>query len=330
MTNCSPVKVFPALLLTIVTAVIALSGCARKTETRWQGYLEGEFVYVAAPVAGRLETLAVQRGARVEAGTVLFTLEQQSERAAQRQAEDQWRAAQSRRDDLKKGSRPSEIAALEARVEQARAAAELARLEFVRLQELHKTNVISENDFDRARLNHAQAVRLLDELSSQLETARLGGRPDAIAAAESDVSAAAAAKQRADWIVEQKTQSSPTNALVYDTLYRVGEFVAVGSPVVALLPPANLKVRFFLPEADFATLKAGDSVRVNISGRSAPLIGRVSYLSPQPEYTPPVLYNRENRAKLVFMVEAVFDPNAARDLHPGQPVDVMPEQGGAH
>jgi len=308
----------------LLAALALLSGCHRSRETRWQGYLEGEFVYVAAPVAGTLDQLSVQKGARVEKGAALFTLEQESERAALRQAEDQLRAAEARREDLKKGSRPSELAALEARVEQAQAAAELAKLEYRRLEELHKTSVISENDYDRARLNYAQAVRAQDELVAQLATARLGGRPDAIAAAEADVSAAAAARQRAAWVVEQKTQTSPVAALVYDTLYRAGEFVGAGSPVVSLLPPANLKVRFFLPEAEFAQLKAGDVVRVNLSGRAAPLSARVSYLSPQPEYTPPVLYNRENRTKLVFMVEALFDAHDARDLHPGQPVDVTP------
>jgi HlyD family secretion protein len=305
-----------------VLVLAFLAGCSRSHETRWQGYLEGEFVYVAAPVAGRLEQLAVQKGARVEKDAALFTLEQQSELAAQRQAQDQLRAAQARVEDLKKGSRPSELAALEARVEQARAAAELAKLEFQRLEELHQTSVISESDFDRARLNYTQAVRAQDELMAQLATARLGGRSDAITAAEAEVSAAAAAKQRADWVVDQKTQTAPIEALVYDTLYRPGEFVATGSPVVSLLPPANLKVRFFLPEAEFAKLKAGDVVRVNLSGRATPLNAHVSYLSPQPEYTPPVLYNRENRAKLVFMVEAMFDAGDARDLHPGQPVDV--------
>lgn len=311
------------VLMPMLASVFALvAGCHRPHETRWQGYLEGEFVYVAAPVAGRLEHLSVQKGARVEKGAALFTLEQESERAALRQAEDQLRAAEARREDLKKGSRPSELAALEARVEQARAAAELAKLEYQRLDELHKTSVISENDYDRARLNYAQAVRAQDELIAQLATARLGGRPDAIAAAEAEVSAAAAAKQRAEWVVEQKTQAAPAAALVYDTLYRPGEFVAAGSPIVSLLPPANLKVRFFLPEGAFAQLKAGDVVQVNLTGRTAPLRARVSYLSPQPEYTPPVLYNRENRTKLVFMVEALFDASDARDLHPGQPVDV--------
>lgn len=301
--------------------LLAFSGCGRSTETRWQGYLEGEFVYVAAPLAGRLEQLAVAKGATVEKGAVLFSLERAAELAAQQQAADQLRAARARLDDLRKGSRPSEIAALEARVEQAKAAAELTKLEFERLGALHETQVISENDYDRARLAHEQAARLLDELSAQLATARLGGRADAIAAVEAEVSAAMAAKERADWAVEQKQQTAMVGGLVYDTLYREGEFVLAGTPVVSLLPPENLKVRFFVPEADFAQLKVGETVNVAITGRPA-FAARVSYLSPRPEYTPPVLYNRENRAKLVFMVEAVFDPANAPALHPGQPVDV--------
>lgn len=279
-------------------------------------------MYVASPLAGRVEKLAVARGARVEAGTLLFALEREAELAAQSQTADQLRAAQARLEDLKKGLRPEEIASLQARLEQARAGAELARLEFERVKSLHQTSVVSENDFDRARLNHDQAVRLTEELSAQLATAKLGSRPDVIAAAEADVSAARAAKQRADWSVDQKTQVAPQAALVYDTLYRAGEFASAGSPVVALLPPDTMKARFFVPEADFSKLKAGDSVDVMMTGKPA-LKARVTYLSPKPEYTPPILYNRENRAKLVFLVEAVFSAADARDLHPGQPVDVV-------
>jgi len=323
MKNYLPVNLSHGLRILGATMVIVLAGCSHPHETRWQGYFEGEFVYVASPLAGQLQVLAVQKGARVEAGALLFTLEHSAELAAQRQATDQLRAVQARLEDLKKGSRPSEIAALEARVDQARASAELAKLDFVRLDALHQTKVVSDSDFDRARLAYEQAARVRDESAAQLDTARLGGRADAIAAAEADVQAAVAAKARADWNVDQKTQVAPRSALVYDTLYRSGEFVAAGNPVVALLPPENLKVRFFVGESDFAKLKAGDSVRVNVTGRP-PLSGRISYLSPQPEYTPPVLYNRENRAKLVFMVEAVFDAATARDLHPGQPVDVTP------
>ncbi len=316
MKNTSPINLLG--LAALVAGLLA--GCSQPPTDRYQGYLEGEFVYVGSPLAGRLDTLAVKKGGRVAAGAPLFTLERSAELAAQRQAADQLRATQSRLDDLRKGSRPSELAALEARLQQATSAAELAKLDFVRIDSLHKTNVVSDSDFDRSRLTYDQAVRARDELTAQLETARLGGRSDAIAAAEADVAAALAARQHADWSVDQKSQAAPTAALVYDTLYRQGEFVTAGSPIVSLLPPENLKVRFFVPEEEFAALKAGQPVKVNVAGRD--LTAHISYLSPQPEYTPPVLYNRENRAKLVFMVEALFDTAVARDLHPGQPVDV--------
>ncbi|MCX6951808.1 MAG: HlyD family efflux transporter periplasmic adaptor subunit [Verrucomicrobia bacterium] len=308
--------------LTAIAALLALTACTRPAATGWQGYLEGDFVYVASPLAGRLDSLTVAKGTHVTAGAPLFALERTAELAAQRQAADQLAAAQARVADLKKGSRPTELATLDARLAQARSAAELSKLELARQEDLFKTNVISAADIDRARLTHERNTRALDELAAQLATAGLGARTDAIAAAEADAGAAAAAKERADWNVSQKAQAAPAPAFVYDTLYRQGEFVAAGLPVVALLPPENLKVRFYLSEAEFAAVKAGDAVRVSITGRP-PVEARVSYLSPKPEYTPPVLYNRENRAKLVFLVEAVFaDPAVARNLHPGQPVDV--------
>lgn len=316
MKNSSPAK---AALLAL--AALALASCSRHAPAAYQGYLEGEFVYVASPLAGRLEHLAVAKGTRVAAGATLFTLEQGAEAATLREAGERVRVAQARLADLRKGQRPSELAALSARLAQARAAAELAAREFERLTRLHETKVASDDDFDRGRLGNEAAAKLVAELSAQVETAQLGARADVIAAAEAEAAAAQAALDRANWTVTQKTQAAPRDALVYDTLYREGEFVAVAAPVVSLLPPENIKVRFFVPEAEFGALKAGDTVRVTLSGH-APLDARISYLSPKPEYTPPVLYNRENRSKLVFMVEALFDPTAARDLHPGQPAEV--------
>ena len=326
MKNSSPAKfIRPAGPFLAIALVLITAACTRAPEHRYQGYLEGEYIYVAAPLAGRLETLAVAKGTRVEVGALLFALERSAELATQRQAADQLRVAQSRLEDLRKGSRPTELAALESRLAQAHATAELAKLDVDRQVGLFESRVISESDFDRVRLTHERSKAAVSELTAQLATAHLGGRADAVAAAEAEVAAAAAAKERADWSVEQKFQTAPRAALVYDTLYRAGEFVALGLPVVYLLPPENLKVRFFVPEAEFAALKIGALVQVNITGVTKPLTATVNYLSPQPEYTPPVLYNRENRSKLVFMVEAVFaDPALARDLHPGQPADVTP------
>jgi len=289
--------------------LLAFAGCTRHGPPAWQGYLEGEFVYVAAPLGGQLETLSVQKGAQVTVGAPLFALERSAELAAQHQSA-------ARLADLGKGQRPTELAALQSHLDQAHATAELSSRELARQEKLFAANASTADDLDRARLTHEANLRAADQLAAELETARLGSRSDVVEAAQ-------AALAQADWSVAQKSQSSPCAGLVFDTLYRPGEFVAAGSPVVALLPPENIKVRFFVPEADFAALRAGATVHVTVAGGS-PLDARISYLSPQPEYTPPVLYNRDNREKLVFMVEAVFSAADARNLHPGQPVDVAP------
>lgn len=311
------------IALSPLLLIVAAGGCSRAGPKVWQGYLEGDFVYVSSPLAGRLEKLDVEKGARVAAGAPLFELERAAEVAAERQASQELQAARDQLADLRKGMRPDEIAALEARLGQARAAAELSKLDLARQEKLFSQGAVAASDFDHARLTHEADARAVDESAAQLETARLGGRSDAVAAAGALVRAAADAEAHSRWSVDQKAQASPCDALVYDTLYRQGEFVAAGGPVVALLP-ANIKVRFFVAEPDFALLRAGQRLAVGVTGLASPLEATVSYLSPQPEYTPPVLYNRDNRAKLVFMIEAVFAPGAAADLHPGQPVDVRP------
>lgn len=311
-------SLWAAFLLSLLAA-----GCDRPGPTAWQGYLEGEFVYVASPLGGRLERLAVKKGTHVEKGMELFALEKGSEEAGRAEADERLRQLSAKSEDLRKGQRPSEISVVEARLEQAKALAELSRRQLERSSRLLAQRALAEEDFDRARLTHEANQKQLAELEAQLVTARLGAREDVAKAAEAEALAAKAAQTRAQWSVDQKTQHAPAAALVYDTLYRAGEYVPAGAPVVSLLPPDQLKVRFFVPEAQFGSLKAGDPVRVSITGQSAPIPAHVTYLSPKPEYTPPVLYNRANRAKLVFMVEAMpDDPAAARDLHPGQPADV--------
>ena len=127
---------------------------------------------------------------------------------------------------------------------------------------------------------------------------------------------------RAQWELSQTRREAPQAGLVFDTLYRKGEWVAAGRPVVMLLPPENVKVRAFVPETQIGAIHAGDGIRVTVDGLAESVVGRVSFISPQAEYTPPVIYSRQARSKQVFLVEAVFDPNVATNLHLGQPVDV--------
>jgi HlyD family secretion protein len=163
----------------------------------------------------------------------------------------------------------------------------------------------------------------LAQTRAELETARLGARDDVVTAGEANVRALEATVARARWQSEQKSQSAPTAGVVFDTIYRQGEWVEAGRPVIALLPPQNVKVRAFVPETSVGKLRQGQEVTVHVDGVANPFKGTISFISPQAEYTPPVIYSDANRAKLVFMIEAVFSPEAAAQLHPGQPVDVQ-------
>ncbi len=223
--------------------LLFLGSCSDPPKNRFQGYVEGEFVYVASPLAGTLESVHVRRGDQVKAGDPLFALDETPEKAAREQIE---------------------------------AALVLSEAEYARQDKLRSTR-----DQDKRRLTQT------------------------------------------DWSFLQKRQSAPQTGLVYDTLYRQGEWVAAGKPVVALLPPQNIKVRAFVPETRVGSIHYGEEVRVAVDGVPDPFIGKVSYISPHAEYTPPVIYSKESRDKLVFMIEAVFDPATAAKLHPGQPVDVQ-------
>jgi HlyD family secretion protein len=306
----------------VLLGVIA-SGCSGGKSTQWQGYIEGEMVYVATALPGELERLLVRRGAQVKAGELLFILDSQAEQASRREANERLAQARFRLENLKKGRRAVEMEVLQARLDQAQTSLKLSETELKRWNDLYAKGVASASEIDRIRSTYERDQRLVTQYRAEFETGRLGAREDEIKAGEAEVSAAEAALARADWNLAQKQKKAPAESLVFDTLFNEGEWVPTGSPVVALLPPANLKVRFFVPEPMVSALKMGQQVWVQVDGRSQAISARVNYISPQAEFTPPVMYNRENRSKLVVMVEAGFEPKDAASLHPGQPVDVQ-------
>jgi HlyD family secretion protein len=307
-----------------LAAAVVLMACQRPASDRVQGYVEGEFVYVASPFAGALEALAVRRGQQVHEGEALFALERGSEKAARDEAERRLSQALANLEDARKGKRPTEIESLKAQLKQAQAALRLSRREVVRQEGLTTVpGAAVELEVDRARAARDQDRQRVAQLQADLDTALLGSRTDQVIAAEAEVRAREAALARAEWEFGQKRQQAPKSGLVFDTLYREGEWVPAGRPVVVLLPPENIKVRAFVPQKRLGTIHPGDDVQVAVDGVPKAFPGTVSYISPRAEYTPPVIYSQESRDKLVFMVEIVFDPQSAADLNPGQPVDVQ-------
>jgi HlyD family secretion protein len=300
----------------------ALAGCGPRGEDVLQGYAEGEYVRVASPIAGQLARLSVARGVTVRAGDPLFALEQENEVAARREAEERLHQSEAQYKNLLTGKRPEEIDAIRAQLAQAEATLRLSEANLVRQQDLVRANFVSKEAADTARSARDRDRERVSELKAQLAAARLAARPDEIKAAQATAAAARAALAQAAWRLEQKSLRAPQDALVADTLYVVGEWVPAGSPVVSLLPPANIKVRFFVPERILGSLAVGQKVVLRCDGCGDPVSAPITYIAPQAEYTPPVIYSKETRAKLVFLVEARPAPGDAARLHPGQPVQV--------
>lgn len=305
-----------------VLLLLVVGGCADPNNGALQGYAEGEYLRVASPLAGQLARLHVSRGATVRRGDPLFALEQDNEAAALRQAEGQLRQAEAQYRNLLTGKRPEEIDAIRAQLAQAEAGLRLSQSTLERQEELVRAKFVSQEAAETARSARDRDRARVSELKAQLAAASLAARPDEIKAARAASAAAREALAQAEWRLEQKSVRSPQDAEVADTLYVQGEWVPAGSPVIALLPPTNIKVRFFVPERILGSVKVGQRVSVRCDGCGDPISAPITYIAPQAEYTPPVIYSRENRAKLVFLAEARPSPAEAVRLHPGQPVEV--------
>jgi HlyD family secretion protein len=311
------------LVLFLVCVFFAVSGCGKKGTTFYQGYAEGEFVLVAAQAAGRLEKRWVQRGQEVAVNAPLFALEQENEKSARHEAEARLRTAEARLANIAVGRRPSEIDAILAAEAQAEAARRLSLQQLGRYEKLFASGYIAREQLDEVRASHTTNTARVAEAKAQLRTAQQSlGRDKEIEAARTEVEAARAALAQSSWRLEQRAVNAPATALVHDTFYSEGEWVQAGSPVVSLLPPGNIKLRFFVPETVLGSVRVGQRVSAACNGCGKAIAAKVSFLSRQPEYTPPVIYSRDQRTRLVFLVEALPDAADATRLHPGQPVDI--------
>ena len=303
-------------------AALALGACGDKPPPSLQGYAEGEYVRVAAPFAGTLVSLDAQRGAQVEPGAALFALEAENEDAAKREAQERARKAAAQVEDLRKGKRPTEIESSRAQLAQAEVAARLSEREWQRQLDLVSKGFVSQSRADEAKAARDGDRNKVLQLQNELATVQSGSRPDEIRAAEAEAAAAKEALAQAAWRLRQRSVTATVSGIVADTLFTKGEFVPAGSPVVSLLPAANVKVRFFVPETQLGAIKVGQKVSLACDGCGNAIDATVSFIATQAEFTPRVIYSRENRAKMVFLVEAKPAAQDAVKLHPGQPVDV--------
>jgi HlyD family secretion protein len=263
---------------------LLLAGCGQSDDHPWLGYAEGENAFISAPQAGWVAHVAVKRGDWVKHGDRLFTLDDTNQAATRDQANAAIALAQSQR------------VAAEANLE-------LTRKELVRQANLLAANAGTKQAYDVAKAGYDSADAQVSQIDAQIAQAR-------------------ATLSGAAYQLSERDVVSRTAGRVEDVYFRAGEYAPAMTPVVAVLPPANIFVRFFVPETEFAHVKLGQRVAISCDGCAPNITATVTFIAQQEEFTPPVIFSHDNREKLVFKVEARA-PGGLR-LNPGQPVEVRP------
>jgi len=319
-------------VLLVVVLLVAAGGGAwwwwaarQPAPIMWQGYAEADFVKVGPTQQGLLTSVAVARGDAVAAGALLFTQDDTDDRAARDQAAQMLAQAREQLANLLNGGKPTEIAQAEANLADARATLARTTTDLARGEAQLPTGGVSKQSVDQSRADHLSAQAKVDAAEAALAQARAPmGRAGEIQAQRASVAAYQAAVAMAEWKLAQRRVTAPVAARVADVMARAGETMGAGSPVVSLLPPANIFVRFFVPQPLFSTIHLGDRVALKCDGCAADLSATISFVSPQAEYTPPLIYSESNIAKLVFIVEARPSREQAVGLNPGEPIEVRP------
>jgi HlyD family secretion protein len=303
----------------LVVAALALGACDHDNG-RMQGWVEAEFVFVGPDEAGRIEVLHVREGDTIAAGAPLFAIDAELQSADVHTASAQVAEARARLARLETAQqRKEEVAVLEAQERRAESAVQLSTAELERQQTLRAKGISAQAQFDIAQANSNRDKAQLEEVRRQITVARMASREEDIAAARQSLAAALARRDAAETKLARRKLAAPVGGTVQQVYYRPGEMVPASRPVVSILPPGNIKLRFFVAQALLPKIAPGDAVTVTCDGCQA-ITAKVSFIARAAEYTPPVIYSQEERNKLVFMVEA--RPDAPDGLRVGQPVQV--------
>ena len=305
----------------VLLLLLIASGCSADNGSRFTGYMEAELLLVGAEAGGRLIDLRVDEGDEVAARTPLFAIDAEVPQAARAQALARVSEAEARLADARSAQqRPVDIAVLEAAVERAEAALALAERDYERNRVLARRGFVAQARLDAARSTLERDRASLDEAQRRIAQARQPARSAQIEAAEAALAQARAALRETEIGLDKLRVAAPAAGTVEQIYFRAGEVVSAGQPVLALLPPDRLKVRFFVPETRLTDARVGRIVAVACDGCPADLKARISFVARESEFTPPIILSREERDRLVFMIEA--QPLGATRLPAGQPVEV--------
>lgn len=313
---------FLSWLVGLVAVVIPGFGAA--PDQSWNGYVEADYVYVAAAAPGIIETIAVKEGRMVERGELLFALQRDQQLALLRAAEARISVAVANAQNLSTGSRAEEVQVIRASLGKAEADLQLAEATLARSEKLAEQGLTPAAKVEQDRAALASAKAQVAQLQAQLAVAELPARDPVQLAAEASLLAAQADADKARSDLADRTVTAPVAGRVERLFFGQGEMAAAGVPVMALLPADALKVKFYVAESDRPSFELGDVVSVSCDGCGDGLTAKLSYFASDPQFTPPIIYSRDERMRLSFLAEAVLDE--AGGLRPGQPVTIRRPQ----
>ena len=298
-----------------------LAACRATTPPGFQGWVEAENMFIGPEDTGRVVALAVAEGQDVKLGDMLFAIDPTVQTADLEAAKASLSQASARLARVESAQqRPEEIAVLQASQRQAQAAVEFSSGELARVRALNERNVASRQQLDQAQANADRDRAALENVTKQIEVARLSGRSEDIDAARYAVEQAKAQVASVNARVERTRVHATVSGRVQEIYFRPGEVVAVGKPVVSILPPGQMKLRFFVSEGVLPSLRIGGPITVSCDGCEKDIRATISFISQTAEFTPPVIYSLEERQKLVYKIEA--RPAEPAQLRVGQPVTV--------
>jgi HlyD family secretion protein len=312
--------------LAVGAALLAMRPPGR--DPGFQGYVEGYLIFMAPEDGGRIETLGVEAGDEVAAGRFLFAVDPAVQEARVTEAKARLEQAQAQLSNLEAAlQRPEQIAVLRAQEEQAQAQLDLSQAELERQKTLFARGYSAQAKLDQAQSAFDRDKAALAQVRRSIEAGEIAGRTAEIEAAQAAVQVARAALDQAKLHLSRQRVTAPEAARVEDIYFRAGEVVNAGQPVLALLPPRNRRIRFYVPEPALSTLALGQIVAVTCDRCAPGQTASVSFIAREAEYTPPVIFSEAERAKLVFRVEAI--PQGENGLPIGLPVSVRPIAAGS-
>lgn len=302
--------------------ILAVTSCEKaKKDNLSTGYIDADYVYISAPASEKIREVYVKKGATIKAGTKLFEQESYKQIAYLGVNENLDKALQSYIADMQKGARPQEIKQWQYASDAVKEMIILTKLLTKMYSFLSVKNAAADQYFWYARQAQYTFTALSQVIDAHIETMKLPQRPDKIEAFEMANNAVKSMIPYTKYQLQETTQFSPFDAVVFDIFYRKGELVPAGRPVIMLLVADNLKAVFYVDGANIDKVKLGNAVKVYFSDEKF-INAEVNYISPNVQYTDPLIYSLKNNKMLIYMVEAKFPPGDILKLHPGEVVSV--------